>query len=158
MSLGGPGASGVGFIFEFGQTVIPAIGPHYDIVSWDPRGSHGHSTPGPPACFNSTEERIQYFAGTLEGTGLDITGNLMDDGQVDAFYSHVDEMEAKYRELGERCLGADSGGILPYLGTAAAVRDLVSLADYFEPEVQEINFWGFSYGTMLGFTFANSKY
>ncbi|KAL1715230.1 Alpha/Beta hydrolase protein [Schizophyllum commune] len=152
---GGPGASGVGFIFEFGQTVIPAIGPHYDIVSWDPRGSHGHSNPGPPACFNSTEERIQYFAGTLEATGLDIKGNLTDCDQVETFYLHVDEMEAKYRGLGERCLAADREDILPYLGTAAAVRDLVSLADYFEPGVQEINFWGFSYGTTLGFTFVN---
>ncbi|KAL1705819.1 hypothetical protein EV121DRAFT_279254 [Schizophyllum commune] len=152
---GGPGASGVGFIFEFGQTVIPAIGPHYDIVSWDPRGSHGHSTPGPPACFDGTEERIKYFAGTLESTGLDIKGNLTDDGQTQAFYSHVNEMEVKYRGLGERCLAADREGILSYLGTAAAVRDLVSLADYFEPGVQEINFWGFSYGTTLGFTFVN---
>ncbi|KAL1761685.1 Alpha/Beta hydrolase protein [Schizophyllum commune] len=152
---GGPGASGVGFIFGFGQTVIPAIGPHYDIVSWDPRGSHGHSTPGPPACFDGTEERIKYFAGTLESTGLDIKGNLTDDGQTQAFYSHVNEMEVKYRGLGERCLAADREGILPYLGTAAAVRDLVSLADYFEPGVQEINFWGFSYGTTLGFTFVN---
>ncbi|KAL1733090.1 Alpha/Beta hydrolase protein [Schizophyllum commune] len=152
---GGPGASGVGFIFEFGQTVIPAIGPHYDIVSWDPRGSHGHSTPGPPACFNSTEERIQYFAGTLEDMGLDIKGKLTDDGQIEAFYSHVTEMELKYRGLGERCLAAENGGILPYLGTAAAVRDLVALADYLEPGVQEINYWGFSYGTMLGFTFVN---
>ncbi|KAL1677033.1 Alpha/Beta hydrolase protein [Schizophyllum commune] len=148
---GGPGASGVGFIFEFGQTVIPAIGPHYDIVSWDPRGSHGHSTPGPPACFTTTEERIAYFAGTFEGTGLDLT----DDGQVEHFYSHVDEMDAKYRGLGARCLAADSGSVLPYLGTAAAVRDLVSLADYLDPGVREINFWGFSYGTMLGFTFVN---
>ncbi|KAI5834614.1 alpha/beta-hydrolase [Schizophyllum commune Tattone D] len=152
---GGPGASGVGFIFEFGQTVIPAIGPHYDIVSWEPRGSHGHSTPGPPACFDSTEERIKYFAGTLESTGLDIKGNLTDDGQNQAFYSHVDEMEVKYRGLGERCLAADREGILPYLGTAAAVRDLVSLTDYLEPGVQEINYWGFSYGTMLGVTFVN---
>ncbi|KAL1694698.1 Alpha/Beta hydrolase protein [Schizophyllum commune] len=134
---GGPGASGVGFIFKFGQTVIPAIGPHYDIVSWDPRGSHGHSTPNPPACFNSTEERIQYFAGTLEGTGLDIKGNLTDDGQVEHFYSH------RKRPA------------ITYLGTAAAVRDLVSLADYLDPGVREINFWGFSYGTMLGFTFVN---
>ncbi|KAI5899331.1 uncharacterized protein SCHCODRAFT_02682358 [Schizophyllum commune H4-8] len=152
---GGPGASGVGFIFEFGQTVIPAISPHYDIVSWDPRGSHGHSTPGPPACFNSTDERIQYFAGTLEGTGLDIKGNLTDGDQVETFYSHVDEMEAKYHGLGERCLASDTEGILPYLGTAAAVRDLVSLADHLEPGVQEINYWGFSYGTMLGFTFVH---
>ena len=67
-------------------------------------------------------------------------------------------MEVKYRGLGERCLAADREGILSYLGTAAAVRDLVSLADYFEPGVQEINFWGFSYGTTLGFTFVNSKY
>ncbi|KAI4521149.1 hypothetical protein K525DRAFT_201962 [Schizophyllum commune Loenen D] len=152
---GGPGESGVGFIFEYGPNVSATIGGHYDLVSWDTRGGRGHSNPQPPACFNSSDELTQFFAGTLEATGLDIKGKLTDDGQVDVFYSHVDEMEAKYRALGQRCAEAESGKILPYIGTAATVRDMVAMADYLDPGVQEINYWGFSYGSLLGMTFVN---
>lgn len=41
---------------------------------------------------------------------------------------------------------AESSATLPYLGTAAAARDMVALADYLDPDIQEINYWGFSYG------------
>ena len=35
---------------------------------------------------------------------------------------------------------------------------MAALADYLDPGVQEINYWGVSYGTLLGFTFVNSEY
>ncbi|KAL1676990.1 hypothetical protein EV122DRAFT_291452 [Schizophyllum commune] len=163
MNPGGPGGSGLDFIFTYGANVSDETSGHYDVVSWDVRGGLGHSTPGAPACFDSAEDSAQFFAGTLEADGLDIKGNLTDDDQVDGvtvsqvdeFYSHVDEMDAKYRGLAERCLQAESGNILPYVGTAATVRDMVALADYLEPGVQEINFWGISGGTVVGATFVN---
>ena len=67
-------------------------------------------------------------------------------------------MEAKYIEWGKRCAEAPTGKTLQYVGTAATVRDMVSLADVLEPGVQEVNYWGVSYGTLLGFTFVNSEY
>ncbi|KAI5889408.1 uncharacterized protein SCHCODRAFT_02634437 [Schizophyllum commune H4-8] len=152
---GGPGLSGIEFLFEYGPYISAATGGHYDVVSWDPRGSQGQTLPGAPACFDSPADKIEFFKGTLEATGIDIKGNLTDHGQVDELYSHVDEMEAKYVELGTRCALGEQGKTLPYLGTAATVRDMVSLADVLDPGVNEINYWGFSYGTMLGFTFVN---
>ena len=73
------------------------------------------------------------------------------------FYSHVDEMEVKLIGEGQRCAAGKNGETLQYLGTAATARDLVALADYLEPGVQGINYWGVSYGTMLGITFVNSE-
>ncbi|TRM62771.1 hypothetical protein BD626DRAFT_569898 [Schizophyllum amplum] len=64
-------------------------------------------------------------------------------------------MEKKYRGLGKRCAQKDSGKTLAYLGSAAAARDMVALAEYFDPGVQEINYWGISYGSMIGFIFVN---
>ncbi|KAL1718946.1 TAP-like protein-domain-containing protein [Schizophyllum commune] len=152
---GGPGESGLEYVFQNGPTISEATGGHYDVVSWDPRGAKGQTYPGTPSCFDSPMDLLDFFSGTLEATGLDIRGNLTDNGQLEEFYSHVDEMEAKYVEWGKRCADAPTGKTLQYVGTAATVRDMVSLADVLEPGVQEINYWGISYGTLLGFTFVN---
>ncbi|KAL1692195.1 Alpha/Beta hydrolase protein [Schizophyllum commune] len=150
---GGPGGSGVEFVLGYGPDLSTMVGGGYDVVSWDPRGV-GHTEPGAPECF-SDDEWTALFSGTLETQGLDIKGNLTDGVQVEQFYSHVDEMEAKYRTLGQKCAASESSATLPYLGTAAAARDMVALADYLDPDIQEINYWGFSYGSMLGFVFVN---
>ncbi|KAL1675321.1 Alpha/Beta hydrolase protein [Schizophyllum commune] len=150
---GGPGGSGVEFVLGYGPDLSTMVGGGYDVVSWDPRGV-GHTEPGSPACLTD-DEWTALFAGTLETEGLDIKGNLTDGDQVAEFYTHVDEMEAKYRTLGQKCAASESSATLPYLGTAAAARDMAALADYLDPGVQEINYWGFSYGSMLGFVFVN---
>ncbi|KAI5885023.1 alpha/beta-hydrolase [Schizophyllum commune H4-8] len=158
---GGPGGSGVAFVLGYGPDLAAMVGGGYDamdgggydMVSWDPRGV-GHTEPGAPGCLTD-EEWNELFEGTMETEGLDIRGNLSDGDQLTEFYSHVDEMEAKYRALGQKCAEADSAANLPYLGTAAAARDMAALADYLDPGAQEINYWGFSYGSMLGFVFVN---
>ncbi|KAI4519163.1 alpha/beta-hydrolase [Schizophyllum commune Loenen D] len=152
---GGPGNSGVAFIVEYGANLSAITGGNYDLVSWDPRGSDGFTEPGPPTCFNSADEYYAYYNGTLQVTGIEIKGNLSDGDQVAELYSHVDEMEGKLKGEGQRCAAGKGGDTLEYLGTAATARDLVALADYFEPGVQGINYWGVSYGTMLGITFVN---
>ncbi|KAI5826071.1 hypothetical protein K523DRAFT_249774 [Schizophyllum commune Tattone D] len=154
---GGPGGSGVAYVSAYGANLSAITGGNYDIVSWDPRGSDGFTEPGPPACFDSAADYYAYYNGTLQVSGIEIRGNLSDDGQVADLYSHVDEMEAKLIGEGQRCAANKNGDKLQYIGTAATARDIVSLADYFEPGVQEINYWGISYGTMLGITFVNSE-
>ena len=71
------------------------------------------------------------------------------------FYSHMNETDALYKVFGKQC-EERRGDVLKYLGTAAAVRDMVALADYLEPERKEINYYGISYGTVIGATFVNS--
>ncbi|KAI4518937.1 hypothetical protein K525DRAFT_287718 [Schizophyllum commune Loenen D] len=131
---GGPGESGLEYVFQNGPTISEATGGHYDV---------GETYPGTPSCFDSPMDLLDFFSGTLEATGLDIRGNLSDNGQLEELYSHVDEMEAKYVEWGRRCAEAPTGKTLQYVGTAATVRDMVSLADVLEPGVQEINYWVF---------------
>ncbi|KAL1674267.1 TAP-like protein-domain-containing protein [Schizophyllum commune] len=141
---GGPGVSGVGFLLMNGTQLRAAVGNHYDIVAWDPRGSAGNTTPGAISCFSSADEYNDFFNGTLEASGIEIHGNITDDDQVEQFYAHVDEMNAKYRELAERCAKADADGkTLRYVGTVATARDIAALADYLDPGVQEVNYWVF---------------
>ncbi|KAL1757025.1 Alpha/Beta hydrolase protein [Schizophyllum commune] len=152
---GGPGGSGVAYVFAYGANLSAITGGNYDIVSWDPRGSDGFTEPGPPACFDSAADYYAYYNGTLQVSGIEIRGNLSDDGQVAELYTHVDEMQAKLIGEGQRCAANKNGDKLQYIGTAATARDIVSLADCLDPGVQEINYWGISYGTMLGITFVN---
>lgn len=41
---------------------------------------------------------------------------------------------------------------------AAAVRDMVAIADYLDGPDKPINYWGFSYGTIIGSYFINSAF
>ena len=142
-----------------GTQLRAAVGSHYDIIAWDPRGSAGNTTPGAISCFSSAEEYNDFFNGTLEATGIEIHGSLTDGDQVEQFYSHIDEMDAKYRGLAERCAKADADGkTLRYVGTVATARDIAALADYLDPGVQEVNYWGISYGTTIGFVFINCRF
>ena len=47
---------------------------------------------------------------------------------------------------------------LQYVGTAATVRDLVRLADAIVGKNSTINYWGLSYGTLVGAWFINSRF
>jgi len=54
-----------------------------------------------------------------------------------------------------RCELGPAGRHLQYIGTSSTVRDLVTLGDKIVGPGQPINYWGFSYGTFLGFHFIN---
>ena len=77
---------------------------------------------------------------------------------LEELYSRVDQTEQKYKDFNERCLNSPLGPYLKYLGTTSTVRDLVSLGDAILGPGELIDYWGFSYGTVLGFNFLNSKF
>ncbi len=43
-----------------------------------------------------------------------------------------------------------SGNVAKYVSTATVVRDLVTLHDALHGKIEPINYWGFSYGTIVG--------
>jgi hypothetical protein len=77
---------------------------------------------------------------------------------LNELYSQADQTEQKYKDFGERCQNGPVGPYLKYIGTSSTVRDLVSLGDALVGKGEPIDFWGFSYGTVLGFHFLNSKF
>ncbi|KAL1714504.1 Alpha/Beta hydrolase protein [Schizophyllum commune] len=152
---GGPGQSGIDFVIAGAESIlVPLVGTGYDLVAWDPRGT-GFTTPGDIRCFNSAEEQAAYGNGSLpQNFPVDPTNALLDADDVAEFYSHLNETDALYKGFGKQCVER-RGDVLKYLGTAAAVRDMVALADYLEPGRKEINYYGISYGTVIGATFVN---
>ncbi|KDQ17322.1 hypothetical protein BOTBODRAFT_30140 [Botryobasidium botryosum FD-172 SS1] len=148
---GGPGGSGLDYILETGKTLSEYTGGQYDIVSWDPRGVG--ATKPVVKCFGSAAAEKELWRGTVPSTGLEARGNFTSQDDLDAFYAQADEVDTLLAELWKRC-DQLSGGILAYVGTAATVRDMVSLADTIEGKGL-INYWGISYGTIVGSYFVN---
>ena len=66
-------------------------------------------------------------------------------------------MQEKYVALGERCVGAANGGTLQYIGTAANARDMAAMADALDGPGAPVNYWGISYGTLLGAWFVSRR-
>jgi pimeloyl-ACP methyl ester carboxylesterase len=135
---GGPGAS----IASFPQVVdhfFPAsLKARFDIVTWDPRGT-GQSTP--VRCFDSREDEKRFLGRLGEPTESFPVGK-----------AQQDEWTGTYRRFGRRC-EKRNGGLLRHVSTAESARDLNLLRRAVGD--RRLSYWGISYGTFLGATYAN---
>ena len=101
-------------------------------------------------CFDSPDDETAFFNGTIEQHGIEMTGNFTDPTDLATLRAQAPIMQDKYTELGRRCMKQPNGKYLPYIGTAATVRDLVALADALDGPGSSVNYIGLSYGTLLG--------
>ena len=173
--LGGPGGSGLEAIEGFAQSLVNITGGHYDMVTWDPRGVGFSSwvdssadrdvpsylvhffSPGDIQCFDTLEAYQEVFNGTVQVNGIEMTGNFTDPEDLELLFSQADALQKKYEETFQRCIERN-GDILKYVGTAATVRDMVAMADALDGPGKPINYYGVSYGSLLGNFFLNSEY
>jgi len=77
---------------------------------------------------------------------------------LNELYSQIDSTEQLFKDFTTRCQNSASGPYLKYIGTSSTVRDLVSLGDAILGQGELIDFWGISYGSLLGFNFVNSEF
>ena len=99
-------------------------------------------------CFASQTEQDIYFANTHQEV-LPDARNLSDPIDRAAFVAGLRVADARNAALARLCIER-SGDALKHVGTATVVRDLVRLYDELEGDDTPINFWGFSYGTVVG--------
>jgi pimeloyl-ACP methyl ester carboxylesterase len=131
---GGPGASGVELIRDsLDYAVGTKLANAYDVVGFDPRGV-GESTA--VKCFGPTQMDAYLF---------DIPKSPRNTPAWKA------EILAAAKTFGDACK-ANSGGILPYITTVNAARDLDLLRGVLGDA--KLNYLGYSYGTFLGATYA----
>ena len=125
-NFGGPGTDGVGELIRFGARYPDALRARFDLVSFDPRGIGGSA---PISCPGADH---------APAAGSPLRAR-------DAFF-------AASAAPGKAC-AAGSGSLLSHLSTANVARDM----DLLRQAVGEktLNFYGYSYGTYLGGTYAN---
>jgi pimeloyl-ACP methyl ester carboxylesterase len=140
---GGPGNSGVDFVRGGGE-ILDAYGRgRFDVVSWDIRGSTPNvasDRPGPVTtpvrCFKNNASRSRLWEGQSTPTTRSESRR----------YRHK---VAKYA----RGCGKRSGKLLRHLSNADMARDLDHLRRLVGD--RRLNYYGVSYGTLLGQTYAN---
>ncbi|CAE6449331.1 hypothetical protein ACGC1H_000201 [Rhizoctonia solani] len=149
---GGPGESGVQWVLSDDMLLIlNGTGGQYDIVSWDPRGVG--STVPKVQCFESGTAEKAFWNGSIRGMDLELRSDFTNTTARNEFYSHIDEVDSMLIKFGKQC-NTQSKDMLKYIGTPATVRDMVALHDHLEG-TKLINYWGISYGTLLGSFFVN---
>ncbi|MGI5430433.1 alpha/beta hydrolase [Streptomyces sp. CA-179760] len=131
---GGPGQSGLHFAYRAEKFLTPEVLARYDVVGFDPRGV-GQSTA--VRCFASQEDADAALAGKREAplTPGETTATL----RAERAYT-----DACARRAGPR---------LAHLSTADVARDLDLIRQGVGAE--RLNFAGYSYGSMIGATYAN---
>lgn len=75
--------------------------------------------------------------------------NLSDPTDREVFIKHVRQSDANNAALAKLCL-EKSSDTLRHVGTATVVRDIEFMSNVIQGNNQSINFWGFSYGTIIG--------
>ncbi|KAJ7484005.1 hypothetical protein B0H11DRAFT_1196196 [Mycena galericulata] len=146
MNPGGPGGSGTRLATpEFANL----IGEDWDILGFDPRGIN--RTSPQVQCFDSTSDYNFFVANTVLQQGFTVASstNLSDPAIEAHLVQQSREFLALKKSQAELC-AKNMGHELRYMGTATVVRDMDFMAQIFDGEDAKINFWGASYGSILG--------
>lgn len=134
---GGPGGSGIWALRDHGAHLQTIVGRNHDLVTFDPRGV-GASVPR-IECWDSTQSRHNWAM--QETPVLDSHPGVLYDAWARA---------TGFSMACEEARGA--AGLLEHVGTASHARDMLEVLTQLGED--RLRYWGFSYGTILGGTFA----
>lgn len=144
---GGPGGAAAARTATSGDSIRAPIGDDYDLVGFDPRGI-GQSEPV-SKCFTGAVNYTTSIQGTTLERGYDIASNASIADLRPGLLAQQDEADKLLREQAAMC-EKTMGQTIAYMGTSSVVRDLDLITTALEGEDALINFWGFSYGTVMG--------
>lgn len=132
LNPGGPGGSGFAFIHRFGKQLSTIVGDGFHLLSFDPRGINS-STPQ-AVCYPDKEAR-QALSEVRDKRVIE------DSAEAYAFAKNL--VQACAETMGDHGL---------YINTPQTAADMNSILDALGQK--DMIYWGFSYGTVLGQTYA----
>ncbi|CZT19291.1 uncharacterized protein RCC_05137 [Ramularia collo-cygni] len=132
LNPGGPGGSGMEFVFRRGKQLSDIVGEGYHLLSFDPRGINGSK---PVASCYPTEEARRQLSSVADSE------LVHDSPSVYAWTQNF--VKACADTMGEHGR---------YINTPQVAADMNSILDAVGQT--NMSYWGFSYGTVLGQTYA----
>ncbi|KAH7394211.1 TAP-like protein-domain-containing protein [Phaeosphaeria sp. MPI-PUGE-AT-0046c] len=146
---GGPGGSGVDFLLAEGS-MLSQLMPQYNIVGFDPRGVNNS---GPAlTCFGEDEAsralESEYSTQFIRSV----------DGKSERSLRYQFETSTAF---GTWCTKFNENTHAKYASTVAVAQDMVHYTEMVakasgkDPKQAKLNYYGVSYGTVLGATFAS---
>ncbi|KAF8517932.1 hypothetical protein BU17DRAFT_76229 [Hysterangium stoloniferum] len=144
---GGPGGRGKPAATRRGPTFQALIGTDYDFVGFDPRGI-GETEPS-ARCFEPGGYDLFRKKNSMLGRGFDAGPNLSDPATRNHMISQQQQAQGFYQAQFEVC-ARSRGDTLRFMGTTIVAKDIEFITRSLEGEHSLINFYGASYGTVIG--------
>jgi pimeloyl-ACP methyl ester carboxylesterase len=132
LNPGGPGSSGLRFIYVKGQNLNEIVGDGFHLVSFDPRGAN-KSTPL-ASCYQTDEARRDLSP---------VRDRKFPEDAANLYAWSKNFAQGCVDTMGEHGL---------YVNTPQTAADMNSILDALGQE--KMVYWGFSYGSLLGQTYA----
>lgn len=129
---GGPGGSGVEYVYRRGKQMIEVVGGDFHVLGFDPRGING-SRPA-ALCYQDQETRAKRSS-----------------VRAPESFHYSPEVYSWTENFVQACEDT-TGEHSKYINTPQTAADMNSILDAVGQE--DMYYWGFSYGTVLGQTYA----
>ncbi|QRV76755.1 alpha/beta hydrolase family protein [Ceratobasidium sp. AG-Ba] len=142
---GGPGTSGNVFVLgAYGEMFQAITDGRYDLIGFDPRGVN---LTGPwPSCFDEEAKAVMLdFKSAMVGLPYPHSSFEVDRAVV----NKISSIQAG---VNSACIKNGNRKMLQSVGTAFVVQDIIRMSEALGDD--GVNYWGFSYGTVLGATLA----
>ncbi|CAE6480547.1 unnamed protein product [Rhizoctonia solani] len=141
---GGPGGSGSGTIANIGDYLSKMVDGRYDIIGFDPRAVN---LTGPSTACHDVELKFLERVYDLHMQGVP-PSHLSGVGEL----VHVAKLSAIQSSQNVACIRNGNHEMLRNSGTVAVAKDMERIVQALGED--GLNFMGWSYGTVLGATFA----
>ncbi|KZT62530.1 alpha/beta-hydrolase [Calocera cornea HHB12733] len=146
---GGPGGSGTASVVIRGPELGRILKGRYDIMSWDPRGVNMTT----PAIDCYPTEYDEYMS-EQQSYHLGLPFQARGEGGSAAEIALLKKKDTYTQSGVGSCLKNGNAKMLASVSTAYTVRDMMRMLEALGEDERGLQYWGFSYGTILGATFS----